>query len=327
MQFFDRAMVERSLPLPLCLQLARIAFELHSDRQVEQPLRSIVSSTDGRLMGTMPAYIRSGEYAGFGLKSVLVNFDKVAGSCSHEGSILLYDAPAAGEMAIVDAGAITELRTAAASAWATHLLASVDAKRLAILGTGVQARRHLLAMLAVRPIEEVVIWGRGAENTARFVSWCREHITQSVSVADSPARAAAGADIICTVTASREPFLTSSDLPERCHINAVGASAPGFQELTAEIYATVDLYLDSREAVSAASQCLMEARQRRIIDRDVIGTEIGELEDALRWHNGMKRTLFKSVGLAVQDLVFAREVVRKSVDRANQETGLDLFIG
>ncbi|MEI7254068.1 ornithine cyclodeaminase family protein [Dickeya dadantii] len=315
MQFFDRPAVEHSLPLLLCLQLSRIAFELQSHRHVEQPLRSIVSSTDGRLMGTMPACIRSGEYAGFGLKSVLVNFDKAAGSRSHEGCILLYDAPTAGEMAIVDAGAVTELRTAAASAWATHLLAPADAKRLAILGTGVQARRHLQAMLAVRPIEEVIIWGRGAENTARFASWCREHITQPVGIADSPARAVEGADIICTVTASREPFLTSRDLPEYCHINAVGASALGFQELAAEIYADVELYLDSREAVSAASQCLIEARQQRIIDSGVIGTEIGELGDDFRRHDGMGRTLFKSVGLAVQDLVFAREVVQRHKEK------------
>ncbi|HBV39714.1 MAG TPA: Cro/Cl family transcriptional regulator, partial [Erwinia sp.] len=237
MRYFDRESVEQTLSPEIALQLSYEAFALVSQGKIEQTLRSVIAADDGRLMGTMPAYIKTGPYAGFGLKTVKVDFSQ-PGHASHEGAILLYDASANGEMAVVDAGAITELRTAAASALATKLLSPPDASHLAMLGTGVQARRHLEMLLTVRPIRRITLWGRNRENTARLADWCSGY-NLKVTLADTPAQAVREAEIICTVTAAKAPFLHRQDLPPRCHINAVGASAQGFQELAADVYSAV----------------------------------------------------------------------------------------
>ncbi|MDW6094691.1 ornithine cyclodeaminase family protein [Vibrio rhizosphaerae] len=311
MHYFNREHVEQTIAIPLAIELSQIAFALQSQGKVTQSVRSIIPAPDGRLMGTMPAYISESKYAGFGLKSVLVDFNPHHGSSSHEGCILLFDEQANGHMVAVDAGAITELRTAAASAWATHLLAPQHATKLAILGSGLQARQHLLTMLAVRPIQQVTIWGRNQTSVDQFTTWCAGHPTLNnveIKIAETPAKAVSDADIICTVTAARAPLLQLCDLPQNCHINAIGASAIGFQELDPAIYGAVEHYVDSRESCWNASQCLQQAKEKGYISANHVSQEIGEL-GAHRLEKRPERTLFKSVGLAVQDLVFAREVL------------------
>ncbi|AHG21709.1 Cro/Cl family transcriptional regulator [Chania multitudinisentens RB-25] len=311
MLFIGREKVANCLTPSLCLQLSREAFSLASKGKVKQTLRSVIASDDGCLMGTMPAYISEGPYAGFGLKTVKVDFNHTDQRTSHEGCILLYDADGKGEIALVDAGVVTEFRTAAASALATQLLAAPDATRLAILGTGVQARKHAQMMISVRAIEHITVWGRCAESTDSFASWCRENLKLPVTIAASPTQAVKHAEIICTVTASREAFLHSNALPLQCHINAVGASAIGFQEISSELYSHVELYVDYREAVWNASTCLIKAQEQGYLQKDNMGTEIGELliQKKAFIQPQTKRTLFKSVGIAAQDLVFARAIV------------------
>ncbi|SJN58988.1 L-lysine cyclodeaminase [Vibrio ruber DSM 16370] len=314
MRYYNREHVEQALSIQLAIELSQVAFALQSQGKVMQSVRSIIPAPDGRLMGTMPAYISEGKYSGFGLKSVLVDFNPHQGAASHEGCILLFDEQANGEMVTVDAGSITELRTAAASAWATHLLAPPQATRLAILGTGLQARKHLLTMLAVRPIEQVTIWGRNPTNVDQFATWCAEHPVLNnitITIAETPAEAVSDADIICTVTAARAPLLHLGDLPQSCHINAVGASAIGFQELDPAIYGAVEHYVDSQESCWNASQCLQQAKEKGYLPSEHLSREIGELGTHIP-ENRPKRTLFKSVGLAVQDLVFAREVLHQN---------------
>ncbi|REL32704.1 ornithine cyclodeaminase family protein [Thalassotalea euphylliae] len=311
MQYFNREKVESALNIPLGLKLSKTAFELHSSGHVEQPLRNIIPSEDGKILGTMPAYIRKGRYAGFGVKSVLVDFERVGKEQSHEGSILLYSALPDGQSAIVDAASITELRTAAASALATDILAKQDAKRLAVLGTGVQAKAHLLSILSIRPVEEVFLWGRNQENTLALEAWLKTIKPEiDIRVFSKVQEAVIGADIICTVTASKEPFLGAQVLPQNCHINAVGASAPAFQELMPDVYSSVELFVDSLESVWSASRCLTLAEQQGLIKHNS-GIEIGQLTNGCYTNTSKGRTLFKSVGLAVQDLVFAREVVNQ----------------
>jgi ornithine cyclodeaminase len=304
--FFERNHVEKVLDLSMSMELCKKAFELQSRGSVTQSLRDIIKSDDGRILGTMPAYISEGRYKGFGLKSVLVDFNNAKVGKSHEGCILLYDDNGSSAMNIVDAGIITELRTAAASAWATHILASPEANKLAILGSGVQAKRHFQAMLHVRNIESIAVWSRNSENARVFVDWCREQSDIPISIESTPAAAVFEADIICTVTASRDPFLYESDLPAKCHINAVGASAIGFQEIDSEVYGSVDWYVDYREASWSASQCLIKAKETGVISDEDRGKELGEASLNNHLH---RRTMYKSVGLAVLDLVFAREVV------------------
>ncbi|UTH75621.1 ornithine cyclodeaminase family protein [Chromobacterium sp. IIBBL 290-4] len=314
MQIIDRQQVERVLSPAACLQLSRDAFALVSQGKVRQTLRSVIASDHGCLMGTMPAYIAEGPYAGFGVKTVKVDFSHSDKRTSHEGSILLFDAADEGEMALVDAASVTELRTAAASALATDLLAPAQASRLAMLGTGVQAQHHLKMMLAVRPIRQVSVWGRSEAGASAFAAWCRQQFGLAVTVAATPAQAVRDAEIICSVTASKQAFLYGEDLPHACHINAIGASALGFQELSPEIYAAVRLYVDSREAAWNASSCMQQARQQGFLPDGDAGTEIGELiaNSESSTGGGAPKTLFKSVGLAAQDLVFARAVVALS---------------
>ncbi|WP_017348123.1 ornithine cyclodeaminase family protein [Pantoea sp. A4] len=311
MQFIDRKRVQQALSYAKCLQLSRDAFSLFSNGKVKQTLRSVIVSEQSSMMGTMPAYISEGPYAGFGLKTVKVDFSRSHQRSSHEGCILLYGASNHEDMVLVDAASVTELRTAAASAVATDILAPENASHLAILGTGVQAKKHVLLMMEIRSLRQITVWGRNTTSAAIFADWCRQHTGLPVTVAMTPAQAVSDADIICTVTASKEPFLHANDLPDHCHINAVGASAFGFQELGPDIYSATKLYVDSREAVWNASSCLIQAKEQGFITPTDMGIEIGELltSDLKPFVVKLPRTLFKSVGLAVQDLVFSRAIV------------------
>ena len=313
MHIIDRSIVEQILTPQLCLKLSASAFSLVSRGKVKQTLRSVIPSDDGRLMGTMPAYITEGSFKGFGLKTVKVDFNYKNKFTSHEGYIFLYDSPNEGEMALVDAASVTELRTAAASALATSILTPKNVNQLAVLGTGIQAKMHVKMMQEIRPIKHIHIWGRNEKNVETFASWCHTQCNLPFTIAATPAEAVSKADIICTVTASQNVILQAEDLPENCHINAVGSSALGFQELAPNIYSIVELYVDSKEAVWDSSSCLIQAKQKGLIALDNLGTEIGELLtfSSRNEFKTPKRTLFKSVGLAVQDLVFAREIINQ----------------
>jgi ornithine cyclodeaminase len=313
MLHLDSDSVKGLLSFELCLRLSEEAFRLHSSGQVEQPLRTIVRGGESELMGVMPAYIKSGPYQGFGLKSVVVRLGAEVRGPSHMGSVLIYDEAGVSPVVAVDAGAITEIRTAAASAHATRILAAPNASRVAILGTGLQARAHLLAMRAVRPVRQVSIWGRSEAACREFASWSERHCDLQVAICATVAEAVHDSDIICTTTAARTPILARADLPERCHINAIGSSAPGFQELHEDVYQGCALFTDCNRSVFAASECVIKAVTKGLLPGDGAGTEIGTFcaGEVLAREPGV--TIFKSVGLAVQDLVFSREVVRQWV--------------
>ncbi|QKE62704.1 ornithine cyclodeaminase family protein [Aquipseudomonas campi] len=313
MLHLDSDSVKKLLNFKLGLRLSEEAFRLHSSGQVEQPLRTIVRGRANELMGVMPAYIKSGPYQGFGLKSVVVRFDADVRGPSHMGSVLIYDEAGVAPVVAVDAGAITEIRTAAASAHATRILAAPDAQRVAILGTGLQARAHLLAMRAVRPIRQVSVWGRSEAACEEFAAWSKRTGDLPVSICATVAEAVHASDIICTTTAARAPILARADLPERCHVNAIGSSALGFQELHEDIYQGSALFTDSNPAVLAAAECVIKAVHKGLLSGEEVGMEIGTLSaDDVR-AQGPGVTIFKSVGLAVQDLVFSREVIRQWV--------------
>lgn len=299
------------------VELSAVAFRLHSSGQVEQPLRTIVKGGESALMGVMPAYIKSGPYMGFGLKSVVVRFDAEVRGPSHMGIVMIYDEAGVPAVVSLDAGAITEFRTAAASAYATAILAAPDASRLAILGTGLQARAHLLAMQTVRPVRDVSVWGRSKAACEAFAAWSQHHCGLPVSIHPTVADAVRHSDVVCATTAAREPVLRRADLPPRCHVNAIGSSALGFQELHEDMYQSSTLFTDCNRSVLAASECVIKAVQKGFLSGQYVGTEIGTLcandvkGQALGHSQGV--TIFKSVGLAVQDLVFSRDVIRRWV--------------
>lgn len=313
MLHLDSDSVKGLLNFKLGLRLSEEAFRLHSSGQVEQPLRTIIRGGESELMGVMPAYIKSGPYQGFGLKSVVVRLGTEVRGPSHMGSVLIYDEAGVSPVVAVDAGAITEIRTAAASAHATRILAVPNAGRVAILGTGLQARAHLLAMRAVRPVRQVSVWGRSEVACHEFASWSKRYCDLPVSICASVTEAVHDSDIICTTTAARAPILARADLPERCHINAIGSSALGFQELHEDVYQGSALFTDCNRSVFSASECTIKAVNKGFLSGEGAGTEIGTLstDDPQAHKQGV--TIFKSVGLAVQDLVFSREVIRQWV--------------
>lgn len=311
MLYLDNNSVKELLNFKLGLRLSEEAFRLHSSGQVEQPLRTIVRGGENELMGVMPAYIKSGPYQGFGLKSVVVRLGAAVCGPSHMGSVLIYDETGVPQVVAVDAGAITEVRTAAASAHATRTLAAPNASRLAILGTGLQARAHLLAMRAVRPIRHVSLWGRSEAACHEFVAWSTHYCDLPVSICTTVVEAVHDSDIICTTTAARLPILARADLPERCHVNAIGSSALGFQELHEDMYQGSALFTDCNRSVLAASECVIKAVHKGFLPGQEVGTEIGTICVEDEWSQEQGVTIFKSVGLAVQDLVFSREVIRQ----------------
>ena len=213
----DQAQVEQLLTMPECIELMEETLVALARDELYQPLRSVVRppGADG-FMGLMPAH-RGGETPAFGLKVVCIFPGNPArGLDAHQGAVVLFDGETGEVRAIVNASAITAIRTAAVSAVATRALARGDAQTLAILGAGVQAKSHLEAMRALHDWERIVVWSR-----------TREHAEQlGVEVAETAEEALRAADVVCTTTTSREPVVHRAWLKQGAHVNAVGSSIP-----------------------------------------------------------------------------------------------------
>jgi ornithine cyclodeaminase len=216
---------------------------------------------------------------------------------------------------MMDATTITAIRTAAVSGVATRLLARPDSKSLAILGTGVQGRSHLSAMIHARPIETVRIWSRNAEHAQQFAKREEERHGLSILVASSVAEAVSDADIICTTTSAREPILNGEWIPAGAHINAVGSSVPFARELDAAAVKKTRLYVDRRESILSEGGDFLLARKEGAVDDTHIIAEIGEvlLDETKGRRSSDEITLFKSLGLAVEDLAAAKHIYNKAV--------------
>ena len=214
--------------------------------------------------------------------------------------------------AVVDAAEVTAIRTAAASAVATRLLAREDSTTLAILGYGAQAHRHLDAMRVVRPIDRVQVWGRDPAKAARFAA---DHDDINVEVRADPRSAISGADIICTVTASPTPIVAGKWLEPGQHINAVGTSFPGLREIDGEGVARSRLFVDNVDGAIAQAGEFGMARDEGLIDEShIVGVpgDIAEGRVAGRTSES-DITMYKSLGLVVQDLAAAHHVYTKAV--------------
>jgi ornithine cyclodeaminase len=218
----------------------------------------------------------------------------------------------------MDGATITAIRTAAVSGVATDLLARKDAAELAILGAGVQARTHLEAITAVRPIQRVRVWSRNPQHAADLVKIARAHHNGSIEAVPTAEAAVRGADIVATVTASPEPILQRAWLKDGAHINAVGSSIPTTREIDTATMAAVRLFVDRREsAVNEAGDILIPMREGAFT-ADHIQAELGDViigKDPGRRAPG-ELTLFKSVGIAVEDVASAAFILKRA-----RETG------
>jgi len=308
--------VRALLPVADCVEVMAAALSTLARGDAALPLRSMVWLPDRRgLLGLMPAYL--GDPRAIGIKVVTVmpgnhgtEFD------SHQGAVLVFETARGSLEAIVDASAITAIRTAAVSALATRLLAREEACDLAILGSGVQAAAHLEGMRAVRKLSRVRVWSRTPANARAFAR--EQGARQSVSVeACADAReAVAGADLVCTVTSAREPVLRGEWLSVGAHVNAVGACFPAVRELDTAAVARSLLFVDRRESALAEAGDFLIPRQEGAIGDDHIRAEIGEvLIGASPGRTSRDQiTVFKSLGLAVEDLAAARRVWERAIE-------------
>jgi len=274
-----------------------------------QPLRSVARPPDGAgLMGLMPAH-RSGTAAAYALKEIVVTpHNPGRGLDAHQGAVLLHDGETGRLVALLNASPVTEIRTAAVSAVATRALARPGAERVAILGAGVQARSHVQAMRAVLEDPEIRIWARRAEAAGELAADVGAVVAPSVDAA------LFGAEIVCTTTSAREPVVERRWLAPGAHVNAVGSSIPSTRELDTETVAGSSFFVDRREsALNEAGDYLLAAAEGAI-GPEHIRAELGEVLAGM--HPGRERddelTVFKSLGIAVEDLASAELVVRRA---------------
>jgi ornithine cyclodeaminase len=281
------------------------------------PLRTVIRLPDGKsAFALMPAVMR--EPASFGVKAITV-FPENEGTAydSHQGAVLLFDNTHGTIVALLDATAITGIRTAAISGLATRLLARDDATTLALIGSGVQAWTHLEAMMIARPVSEVRVWSRTPANAAAFVARAVKRHRIDIRVSASAQEAVRGADIICTVTSSRVPVVEGAWLANGAHLNVVGASLPTAREVDATAVRRARLYVDRREsALNEAGDILVPLREGAI-DATHIVAELGEvlLDPAKGRRSKDEITLFKSLGLAIEDLAAASRVYARALER------------
>ena len=291
-----------ALPPDECAEAMATVLAAHARGEALMPLRSMVPF-DGAagFMGLMPAW-RGGEDPVFSLKSLCVMPGNPArGLDSHQGTVTLFDGAIGVPKAILDASAVTAVRTAAVSAVATRVLSREDATVLAILGAGVQGKAHLDSLLPVRQFEEVRMF---APNR----SHAEETAGDRAAVAASAEEAVRGADVVVLATTAREPVLQRDWLAPGTHVNAVGASVPSARELDVDTVASSALFCDSRESLrNEAGEFLVALRERAIPGEEHVRGELGEVLAGMAPGrlSADELTVFRSLGLAVEDLAAA----------------------
>ena len=315
MLIINQSEVERLLPVSACVKVMREAMIAVSAGDTTLPIRQFmpVPGAAGK-MAIMPGSLgdaSADDTASFGIKLVC-KYERPHGDPlgTHVGMVLLFDSVKGVPLAMIEGSSLTAIRTSAASALATDILALKDATRLAIIGNGEQAMRHVHAMRAVRPIEHVTVWGRDSERAQGFADAVVAATGLPVEAAASPAAAVADSDIICTTTSAREPVLLGSDLQAGQHINLVGSAIPTTSEVDHEAVRRSKYYVDYRPAAMAAAGELLKAIEAGVVTKDHIIAEIGEVAADMAGQHRQENeiTCYKSLGVAAQDLAAARAV-------------------
>jgi ornithine cyclodeaminase/alanine dehydrogenase-like protein (mu-crystallin family) len=308
------AEVRALLPMPECIELMRRTMIAVAEGRVVLPLRSIlVMPGDRGMMGMMPGYLADPEC--FGVKLVsLIPRNKPPEYSSHLGLVLLFEAEHGRPVGLLDAAEITAIRTAAASGLATQLLARPEAGDLAILGAGEQARSHLEAMLAVRTVRRVRIWARDRDKARRFADAEGARLGIAVETCATVREAVAGADIICTTTKARDPLLLGDWLAPGVHLNIVGSSIAAAAEIDTPAVLKARFFVDRREStINEGGEYLRALQTGAITPQHILG-EIGEVANGSKAGrtSPLDVTLYKSLGIAPQDLASAHYVLEKA---------------
>lgn len=313
----DQRLVTEVYPMEDAIATMRRALTMLAEGDVEMPLRSYLAIPGSdAVLGLMPSYVGGLEAVGV---KVIAAFPANFGSefDTHEGVVLFFDTERGLLRAIVDATAITAIRTAAVSGLVTDLLARPDAGDLAIVGAGTQAHTHLQAMLAVRPVRRVRVFSVPAESATAFAEReSRLHGIRVEAVATAE-EAVTGADLVCTTTTSSEPVVRGAWVAPGAHVNAVGAYNPSTRELDSDLVVKARLYADRRESLlSEAGEFLIPKGEGLIGDEHIVG-EIGELLTGrvAGRTSPDEVTLFKSLGIAIEDLASAHGVYEVCTER------------
>jgi len=299
--------VEKLLPMRECIEVMRDALAALARGKALVPLRMVMRMPDASgFLGLMPGHIDAdgGRDGALGLKAVSVFPGNARrGIDTHQGAVLLFEADTGRLSALMDGAMITAIRTAAVSGVATDRLARMDAAELAILGSGVQARSHLEAITTVRPIRRVRVWSRNPGHATDLVKEVAARYTISIEAVPTAEAAVRGADVVATVTASPEPVLQRGWLKDGAHINAVGSSIPATREIDTATMAAVneagDILIPMREGAFTADHIQAE------LGDVIIGKDPGRRTDT-------ELTLFKSLGLAVEDVASAAFILKQA---------------
>jgi len=308
--------VRALLTMGECMEAMADALRSLARGQVILPLRPVMLLPDQRgALGMMPAH--SAALDRFGVKVVSV-FPGNHGTPfdSHQGTVMLFEAKHGRLLALMDATEITAIRTAAVSGVATQTLANPDAGDLAILGSGTQAHTHLQAMTRARTLRRVRVWSRSAANARAFAARAASNVPVAIEVCDTAQAAVTGADLICTTTSSPEPVLLGDWLAPGAHVNAVGSSVAYARELDAAAMARGRLYVDRREStLNESGDFLMAKREGALTDASIQG-ELGEVLLGSRpgRATAAEITIFKSLGIAIEDLASAEFLYRRALD-------------
>jgi ornithine cyclodeaminase/alanine dehydrogenase-like protein (mu-crystallin family) len=318
--------VERLLPMGECIEVMASTLAALARGEALLPLRTMIlipDSTD--VFAVMPGYL--GNPSTIGAK-IITFFPRNHGTKydSHQGAVLLFDSETGSLAAILDATPVTTIRTAAVSAVATRLLSRPDSSTLAILGAGVQGYVHIEAIRLVRPIKRLHVWSRTREHAERLAKAAHEHFGLEATVADSGADAVRGADIVCTTTSAREPVLCGDWLEPGTHVNAIGASHRTAREVDSRTVVRSRLYVDRRESALKEPGDILVPLEDGDINADHIVAEVGELLIGRGQGRGEAQeiTLFKSLGLAIEDLAAASHVLTSA---RRSGTGVSVELG
>lgn len=304
--------VRELLPMNECMDAMEGALMALKRGEAINPLRLVTTLPDqhGYLI-TMPSVVSGA--MGVKLISVMPHNHDTAFD-SHMGAVMLFESEHGVPLALMEAGAITAIRTAAVSGVATRLLACKDAGDLAILGSGVQARTHLEAMAVARQLRRVRVWSRNPDHARAFAEQESARVGITIEPMETVQAAVTGADLICTTTAASEPILKGEWVGSGTHLNVVGASLPTARETDTTLMVKARLFVDRRESTLKESGDFLIPRQEGAISDDHIQAELGEV---LLAQNPGRRgtdeiTLFKSLGLAIEDLASAQVIYAKA---------------
>ncbi len=314
-------------PMKDAIEATKRAFRLFSEGKTHVPLRTNlpVKENNGQVL-FMPAYV-GGDKPSVGIKIVSVYVDNPAkGLPAVPSTVLLVDAENGFVKAIMNGTVLTQIRTGAASGAATDLLARPDSRIGALFGAGGQAEFQLEAMITARPLEEVRVFDPRIESCRAFIARLQDRKPFSgvrLVAAETSDDAVRGADIITAATTARKPVFSADSVKPGAHVNGVGSYTPDMQELDPKILNLAGkIYMDSIEAVLAESADFINPLNEKTFSRDAITGELGELAAGTKpgRESPEEITLFKTVGIAVQDVVAAEEIFRRAVKQKAGKT-------